>query len=460
MLKGHYTSYISLYLSVGALKQTLIMEVSTSFFHFSIIFFVALFFITLSWRPLSGPDLRDRSSSGRSKCPTRSTPLKKPDHNTQTPHHPLDPLTFQEIKRVVSVISSYPPFTSSSSSSPMIHSLSLHEPEKFLVNGWKKGDSFERKATLIALFKGQSHELIVDLGSGSGRVEEHLVIPFSGYPILTQDDFDAVIRVPFTSAEFNESVLARGLSFSEVSCFPPSSGWYGPDEETRRIIKVQCGSNQGTPNFFMRPLEGLTVTVDIDRREVVKITDTGRHIPIAKAKDTDYRYSAQTKPMEMEPINPISMVQPEGPSFEIENGHVVKWANWVFHLKPDQRAGVVISQAMVRDSETGVLRNVLYKGFPSELFVPYMDPDESWYFKTYMDAGEFGLGLNAFSLVPFNDCPHNSYYMDGVFASADGRPYLRPNMICVFERYAGDLSWRHSENPRNGFEVCNVLMNW
>lgn len=144
-------------------------------------------------------------------------------------------------------------------------------------------------------------------------------------------------------------------------------------------------------------------------------------------------------------INPISMEQPEGPSFSVEDGHRVKWANWVFHLKPDQRAGMVISRAMVSDPETGVLRSVMYKGFASELFVPYMDPDEHWYFKTYMDAGEFGLGATAMSLVPLNDCPRYSYYMDGVFVSADGKPYVQPNMICLFERYAGNTAWRHSE---------------
>ncbi|KAK9143340.1 hypothetical protein Syun_012740 [Stephania yunnanensis] len=60
-----------------------------------------------------------------------------------------------------------------------------------------------------------------------------------------------------------------------------------------------------------------------------------------------------------------------------------------------------------------------------------------------MDAGEYGMGLSAFSLVPLNDCPRNAYYMDGVFAAADGRPFVRSNMICVFERYAGEIGWRH-----------------
>lgn len=44
-------------------------------------------------------------------------------------------------------------------------------------------------------------------------------------------------------------------------------------------------------------------------------------------------------------------------------------------------------------------RSVIYKGFASQLFVPYMDTDEGWYFR-YMDGDEYGLGVTAMSLVP------------------------------------------------------------
>ncbi|KAI3703418.1 hypothetical protein L1987_73473 [Smallanthus sonchifolius] len=91
--------------------------------------------------------------------------------------------------------------------------------------------------------------------------------------------------------------------------------------------------------------------------------------------------------------------------------------------------------------------------FASEVFVPYMDPDQHWYFKSYLDVGEYGLGATAMALVELNDCPRYSYYMDRVFATADGRPFIQPNMICIFERYAGDIGWRHSEIPAMGFDM-------
>lgn len=230
----------------------------------------------------------------------------------------------------------------------------------------------------------------------------------------------------------------------------------GEAEDGRRLVKLECFSMKDTANFYMRPIEGVIVVTDLDTNQIVEIIDKGKHIPIPKAEGSDYRLNVANGPI-IKLANPVSMEQPNGPNFVIEDEHLVKWANWEFHLKPDPRAGVMISRARTRDPETGVMRDVMYQGFSSELFVPYMDPEEAWYFKTYMDAGEYGFGLQALGLEPLNDCPRNARYMDAVFAASDGTPYVRSNMICIFERYAGDAAWRHTENPFTGEVVSNLL---
>ncbi|KAH7514100.1 hypothetical protein FEM48_Zijuj11G0052900 [Ziziphus jujuba var. spinosa] len=408
--------------------------------HFSFISFLILILFSHSWFPLLKPGIlgsRNRVFGSLSKTKVQQSK----NHLTENYHHPLDPLTVKEINKVRTILSLYSPFFSFS---PTIHSLTLEEPDKSRVLGSKRGDPFPpRKARVIVLSDGKSHVISVDLDLN--RVTDHAINTGSGYPQITMEDMNMAVNVALSNAQFNKSVLERGVGLSDLVCLGLSAGWYGPSEEGRRVMKVQCFYSENTPNFYMRPIEGLTATVDLDNKQVVQIFNTGRNIPIPPGNNTDYRFQVQDKLPEKDPLKSISSEKSNGPNFIVEDEHIVKWANWEFHLKADQRVGMVISQARVRDSETGETRSVMYKGFASELFVPYMDPDDSWYFKTYMDAGEFGLGACSSKLVPLNDCPGNSYFMDGVFVASDGKPYVQPNMICVFERNSGDISWRHTE---------------
>ncbi|KAM3321995.1 primary amine oxidase [Capsicum chacoense] len=387
----------------------------------------------------------------------RSLFLQQPkltkNHYADFPNHPLDPLTIDEIQKVKKIVNSIKEF---SKNGYVLHSVVLEEPEKEVVLRWRKGRQLPpRKASVVARALDVVHVLTVDIETG--RVTRRQTGGTSGYPIMTIEDMVTATNAPLANADFNRTIVQRGVDLADLACLPISPGWYGKVEEKRRVIKVQCYIMKDTINFYMRPIEGLTVLLDLDTQEVIQIIDEGKNIPIAKATNTDYRFSStQKNTQKINLLKPISIEQPNGPSFTIENNHLVKWANWEFHLKPDPRAGVVISQVMVQDPDTGKMRNVMYKGFTSELFVPYMDPSDAWYFKTYMDAGEYGFGLQAMPLEPLNDCPRNAYYMDGVFVAADGTPYVRSNMVCVFESYAGDIGWRHAESPITGLPIREV----
>ncbi|KAK8945756.1 Primary amine oxidase [Platanthera guangdongensis] len=372
-----------------------------------------------------------------------SPPSSVDSHLGNIASHPLDPLTFSEISVARSILISHPPF-SHPNPFPSIHSLSLLEPPKSSVLSWIPASPLpSRRASVTAYSPNITHLLTLDISSRS--VLSHSTIPHpSAFPRITLTDFSLAASVAIADPRVVRAAIARGLDPSRLSCFPLSPGWFGPEEEGRRLAKIQCFAlSPSTANFYMRPLEGLTALVDIDAGAVLWVRDEGLQIPVPSGDGTDYRFTGRRAGsggagMEM---------TGGGRGFVVEGGHTVKWGRWELHLKADERAGMVVSTARVRDDydEGQRWRSVMYKGMSSELFVPYMDGSQGWYYRGYMDAGEYGLGTCALPLVRLNDCPRNAYYMDAVFVREDGEPYVRRDVICLFERYAGDVAWRHSE---------------
>lgn len=88
--------------------------------------------------------------------------------------------------------------------------------------------------------------------------------------------------------------------------------------------------------------------------------------------------------------------------------------------------------------------------------MPYMDLTEEWQRRTFFDAGEYGYGLCSMTLEPLRDCPPNAVFMDAYFSKQDGMPRKIPKAFCIFERYAGDIMWRHTEATIPGKTVREV----
>jgi primary-amine oxidase len=74
-----------------------------------------------------------------------------------------------------------------------------------------------------------------------------------------------------------------------------------------------------------------------------------------------------------------------------------------------------------------------------------MDPSPGWYSRTFIDAGEFGLGISLSPMLPGADCPENATLLDAVMAGVSGRPQTFEKIVAVFERYCGNPMWRHMD---------------
>ncbi|XP_061338617.1 amine oxidase [copper-containing] alpha 2, peroxisomal-like isoform X2 [Gastrolobium bilobum] len=358
--------------------------------------------------------------------------------------HPLDPPTPSELNLVRTIVQkAYP-------SNITFQYVGLEEPDKSTILSWLSLNSKTKTKTktktlpprqfyVVSRYHKQSLEMIVDLRTRSiigSKVDEG-----HGYPMLTLDEQTAASELPFLYGPFRESVKKRGLNLSEVICSDFTVGWYG-EGKTNRILKIKCYYTNGTVNLYARPLEGIEAVVDLDQMKIIDYTDRFI-VPLPKAEGTEYRES-KLKPPFGPNLKGIAMMQPGGPGFKID-GHTVSWANWEFHVGFDIRAGPIISLASIYDLQKQKYRQVLYRGFISELFVPYQDPTLEWYYTTYFDCGEFGFGQSASSLQPLTDCPANAAFLDAYYAGSDGTPVKIANAFCIFERYAGDIMWRHTE---------------
>ena len=136
---------------------------------------------------------------------------------------------------------------------------------------------------------------------------------------------------------------------------------------------------------------------------------------------------------------PISITQPEGPSFTVD-GNLVQWQKWRFRVAFDPYEGLVLHQVAYDDD--GRVRSVLHRASISEMVVPYGDPSERHGWKNAFDAGEWGLGRMTQPLTLGCDCVGEIHYFDATLANEQGAPWVIENAICMHEEDYGIL-WKH-----------------
>ena len=351
--------------------------------------------------------------------------------NAQTVQHPLDPLSWQEYWALLETLQEAERLNGET----QFAYVNLREPAKDVVLAWEEGQPIPRSAFGVVVQGEETYEVVVDLNARTISSWEELEGMHHNW---LGSEFGGVNPIVKSDERFIEAMRLRGIDdLTFVDCVGLPPGYYDTDYINRgRVAFVTCDDARTVRNTWTRKIEGVTVIVDMDKREVVHLEDEGV-VPMPSVS-ADYDQGSLGEPRDVP--GPLNISQPLGPGFEIE-GHTVSWQKWQFHVKPDMRVGMVVSQVSYDDD--GDSRPVLYQGHLSEIFVPYMDPAFGWFLRNFLDAGEvFGGGLTA-PLMKGLDCPDNAVYMDALFPNGAGRPRTAHNTICLFERKTGDMSWRH-----------------
>ena len=348
----------------------------------------------------------------------------------QMPKHPLDALTAPEYWAIYETMKA----SGKLADHARVTLVNLHEPPKAEVMGWTPGTPFRREALVVVQQGGHTFEAIVDVAGR--KLISWKQIPGAQANLMDAEilSVDADVKA---NPEFQAAMKKRGTTdFGTVICGGITTGNFGiAEEEGRRILRVTCFDRRGVWESFARPVEGIVVFWDADARKVLRVIDTGV-VPVPQAPANFG--AGEAGPLREIPT-PIRVSQPLGPSFKLD-GSEVSWQKWNFRFRIDRRVGLVVSRVQYADGKK--MRSILYEGSLSEMFVPYMDPDESWYFRTFFDAGEFADGFST-PLAPGEDCPENAVYFEQIFADEHGIPQRRPRAACLFEQQAGDIAWRH-----------------
>ena len=271
------------------------------------------------------------------------------------------------------------------------------------------------------------------------------------------DDFAGVQAAIEGSPEYAKALALRGINdVKKVVATPLTVGYFdGKDglKQEERLLKVVSYLDVGDNNYWAHPIENLVAVVDLEQKKVIKIEDAGV-IPVPM-KPTPYDGSAGKGSA---PHKPLHITEPEGKNYTI-SGNTLNWRNWDFHIGLNSRTGLSLSTVTYNDK--GTKRKVMYEGTLGGMIVPYGDPDVGWYFKAYLDSGEYGMGTLTSPIEPGKDAPMNAVYLDATIADSSGAPMVIPNAIAVFERYAGP-EYKHQEmgKPNISAERRELVVRW
>lgn len=211
-----------------------------------------------------------------------------------------------------------------------------------------------------------------------------------------------------------------------------------PRRSCLRIIRaVGYARCDAEDNAYAHPIDGLIVYVDLTNRRVLQVVDD-EVLPVPH--ECSNFHDGSGLPLR-EDVKPLDIVQPDGPSFEVD-GWGVRWQKWSLRLSVNPREGMVIHN--VRYDGDGEERSVFQRLSIAEMVVPYGDPRPAHFWRSAFDAGEYGLGTLMQPLALGCDCLGVIHYFDAHFTDSSGEPYVVDNAICMHEEDYGVL-WRHSD---------------
>jgi primary-amine oxidase len=311
----------------------------------------------------------------------------------------------------------------------------LEEPPKYEVLAGRLSDR-RLRAFLLNLKTGESTDVVVSVTRRSVVSARTIDTATEGQPPIVDSEHKLVEEIVRADLGWQEAMARRGLTdMSKLRIGAITAGVYGPPEDNqRRMVRTLAFLQESEHDLlWAHPIDGVTAYVDLIKKKVFRIVDDFE-MPVP-AESGDYDDPAAWGGSWREGLRPISITQPEGPSFSME-GNLLLWQDWSLRIGFDSREGLTLHQIGLAG------RPVIYRASVPEMVVPYGDP-QFRYWQAPFDNGEYLLGKWVNSLKLGCDCLGEITYLDAVVTGETGEPRTVRNAICVHEEDFGIL-WKHT----------------
>ncbi|HEX4192251.1 MAG TPA: hypothetical protein VHY80_04095 [Stellaceae bacterium] len=366
------------------------------------------------------------------------------------PPHPLDPLSAQELIVLRDVLAASGQFSSDANFSWV----ALDEPPKALVEHFKPGDDFPRRAYVAAIdyARKKNYAVIVDL-----RKKAIVSISDIGtaQPGINGRDTEIAREIVDGDARVKAALVKRGLKipgrvsdavsllYESVGNDPALADNHG------RLLRILFVSDQDAVNAFAPAVDGVMAVVDLFAHRVVQFADQPGTATVSAPHDIfDPKLVAP-------PVQEDAPTAPPPKSIK-RDGNTVAWGNWRFRFGFNLREGLVLYQVGFLDH--GKLRPILYRASVSEVLTPYGDPSPGWSWMEYLDEGGFGLGYLSTGVRAGEEVPGNTLLISPTLPDPTQPRFSETynRRVYLYERDAGNVMYYEQSNrsfERRGAEL-------
>jgi primary-amine oxidase len=374
-----------------------------------------------------------------------------PEQHPRRHHHPLDPLTVDEIRAAATAVKDHHHLLSSSaaedeqetsSNSLRFVAISLKEPSRLSCSDDDKGEQGDdkrggRAAEVVVLnpATGLAYEYLVDILSDVDKKNAAVVhsvvqVEKGRQPLLTPDDCDLAESIVQSSVEMQRIVLERyGIQdMKRIACDPWSVhladetdrdelvNWRSKHDTAGRdngnvpgrlvqtfLYHRQYGDDENLQdNHYAHPIDIVPV-VDLNARKIVTIhgllddqtTSPAVQVPTIPSSSVQYHRDLLTTNSYLQTtwrhdvLRALHVVQPDGPSFTVVSSDQGEGGNLVAWQGWTFRVGFNYREGLVLHDVSYQERSILKRGSLVEMAVPYADPHPPFQRKCAFDVGDY-----------------------------------------------------------------------